>query len=164
MYYYAKKDGSEFGVTLEQLRVRLNNNFPPETKDIGDWFGYEGRHCPTTKWYQTAVEVFPVDGVMTWEIHEPPPDEIARLESEQRERLPSAIRFNRDMILRKYVDSIGFLHWEAMSEEERQQWKKFRQDLLDITEQDGFPDNVIWPELPNPNAIPKDKADMFNKF
>lgn len=24
----------------------------------------------------------------------------------------------------------------------------FRQLLRDITEQDGFPDNIIWPELP----------------
>ena len=78
--------------------------------------------------------------------------------------MPANIRGHRDIILRKYVDSIGFLHWESMGEEERQLWRKFRQDLLDITKQEGFPENVVWPELPNPNAIPKDKADMFNKF
>jgi len=35
-----------------------------------------------------------------------------------------------------------------MTTEKRQAWKDYRQALRDITDQDGFPENVIWPNQP----------------
>jgi hypothetical protein len=40
------------------------------------------------------------------------------------------------------------IRWEELSEEKKQEWKTYRQALLDIPEQDGFPINVIWPAKP----------------
>lgn len=30
-------------------------------------------------------------------------------------------------------------------------WKTYRQDLRDVTKQEGFPANVVWPEVPTTN-------------
>ena len=43
--------------------------------------------------------------------------------------------------------------WTMMSdvpftEEQKTLWKEYRQALRDITDQDGFPTNVVWPEPP----------------
>lgn len=35
-----------------------------------------------------------------------------------------------------------------LSDEERQAWVAYRQALRDVTNQEGFPSNVIWPEQP----------------
>jgi predicted nuclease with RNAse H fold len=35
-----------------------------------------------------------------------------------------------------------------LSEEEKSAYRGYRQDLRDITKQEGFPLNVVWPEPP----------------
>ncbi|MDR0709532.1 MAG: phage tail assembly chaperone [Spirochaetaceae bacterium] len=35
-----------------------------------------------------------------------------------------------------------------MPEGEKAQWREYRQALLDIPEQPGYPDTVVWPEVP----------------
>jgi hypothetical protein len=37
---------------------------------------------------------------------------------------------------------------EQMTEEDRQLWKRFRQELRDITKQPGFPKKLNWPQRP----------------
>lgn len=41
------------------------------------------------------------------------------------------------------------LRWAEMSTEKQAQWVQYRQDLLDIPQQSGFPLNVIYPTPPN---------------
>ena len=41
------------------------------------------------------------------------------------------------------------IRWETMSPEEQQVWKDYRQALLDITEQPGWPWNITWPLHPS---------------
>tara|TARA_R100001510_G_scaffold36725_1_gene33168 strand:- start:3725 stop:4141 length:417 start_codon:yes stop_codon:yes gene_type:complete len=41
------------------------------------------------------------------------------------------------------------LRWAAMSTEQQNSWASYRQALLDISEQSGFPDNVTWPTKPD---------------
>jgi len=55
-------------------------------------------------------------------------------------------RSNRDILLMetdwiviKYID---------LGQSVPQEWADYRQALRDITEQDGFPGNVVWPEEP----------------
>lgn len=43
------------------------------------------------------------------------------------------------------VDSINPLRWEGMSENEKTKLHEYRQALLDITKQKGFPFNIEWP-------------------
>ena len=37
---------------------------------------------------------------------------------------------------------------DTLSEEEKIRWKTFRQELRDITKQEGFPENFDWPKRP----------------
>lgn len=60
------------------------------------------------------------------------------------------IREERDFIFQTEVDPVvsNSLRWESMTTEKQQEWKDYRQALLDITEQEGFPENVTWPTKP----------------
>lgn len=60
----------------------------------------------------------------------------------------SNIRNRRDNILAEEIDKINGIWWEQMSEEKKQQWRDYRQNLLDIPQQSGFPFNTIWPIKP----------------
>jgi len=41
------------------------------------------------------------------------------------------------------------LRWAAMSAEKQNEWTVYRQALLDVPQQSGFPDTVTWPEIPD---------------
>lgn len=58
------------------------------------------------------------------------------------------VRHNRDQLLTQDVDIINAVRWNAMSEEERQAWTDYRQALLNVPQQEGFPMNVTWPTKP----------------
>lgn len=55
--------------------------------------------------------------------------------------------------LLEIVDKINPIWWEEMSQEQKNVWRTYRQALLDITDQEGFPDNVEWPVNPTLQAI-----------
>jgi hypothetical protein len=40
------------------------------------------------------------------------------------------------------------LRWADMTTEQQNAWSQYRTDLLNITEQEGFPHNVVWPSRP----------------
>jgi hypothetical protein len=57
------------------------------------------------------------------------------------------VRSLRNKLLEELVDKIpgSAVRWSLMSEEEKLSWVNYRQALLDLPEQEGFPTNVIWP-------------------
>ena len=57
------------------------------------------------------------------------------------------VRAERNARLADTVDRINPLRWESMTDSEKENWRTYRNALLDIPEQIGFPDNVVWPEL-----------------
>ena len=59
----------------------------------------------------------------------------------------AVIRATRDNILASIVDPIvsNPLRWADMTAEQQAAWAAYRQALLDISQQSGFPHNVIWP-------------------
>lgn len=61
------------------------------------------------------------------------------------------VRADRDRILTLIVDPMASnnLRWADMTEEQRQAWADYRRALLDVPQQAGFPENVIWPTAPN---------------
>jgi hypothetical protein len=65
------------------------------------------------------------------------------------EYLAEMARNQRDSFLR-YLDTIltNPLRWASYSEEQQTVIAKYRQDLLDITDQEGFPANIVWPQSP----------------
>jgi hypothetical protein len=46
------------------------------------------------------------------------------------------------------VDRISPARWEVLTEEQRQEVRDYRQALLDITHQPGYPATVVWPIKP----------------
>lgn len=54
----------------------------------------------------------------------------------------------RDQLLRDGPDRISPLWWASMTATEQQAWTDYRQALLDISDQPGFPTNIIWPVSP----------------
>lgn len=61
-----------------------------------------------------------------------------------------SIRRGRNERLVREVDPIvtNPLRWAALSSAEQERWTQYRQDLLDITSQPGFPSSVTWPTKP----------------
>lgn len=64
------------------------------------------------------------------------------------QELAVAVRGQRDELLRDNVDTMNPMRWNAMSAAQQQQWTDYRQALLDVTQQQGFPTNVVWPVKP----------------
>ncbi len=60
------------------------------------------------------------------------------------------IRAQRDSILGTIVDPVvsNPLRWADMSPEKQEEWRVYRQALLNIPESSGFPSDVTWPTPP----------------
>lgn len=69
------------------------------------------------------------------------------------EYLAEMARNQRDSLLR-YLDTIltNPLRWAAYSAEQQAVIAKYRQDLLDIPAQEGFPTTIVWPVSPIPSS------------
>jgi len=61
-----------------------------------------------------------------------------------------AERETRDRILVEEVDPIvsNALRWNDMTDAKRLEWTNYRQALLDVPAQDGYPYNITWPTKP----------------
>jgi len=61
-----------------------------------------------------------------------------------------AVRAERDLKLSKEVDPISgnILRWEELSTEAKSSISAYRLALLDVPQQDGFPNEVVWPTKP----------------
>ena len=58
------------------------------------------------------------------------------------------VRNARNAILKATVDNMNPMRWNEFTDIEKQAWSEYRQALLDIPTQEGFPWNVEWPVLP----------------
>jgi hypothetical protein len=59
-------------------------------------------------------------------------------------------RQQRDYLLATEVDPIvtNPLRWADLTTEQQDAWAAYRRALLDITDQAGFPQNIVWPTKP----------------
>lgn len=64
--------------------------------------------------------------------------------------LAARVREKRDMILATEVDAVSgnALRWAALDAETQDAWATYRQALLDVPQQAGFPKTHIWPNKP----------------
>ena len=64
--------------------------------------------------------------------------------------LKASTRRARDAMISRDVDPIvsNPLRWAALTAEQQQAWVDYRQALLDIPQQSGFPHDVVWPTKP----------------
>lgn len=66
------------------------------------------------------------------------------------ERLAEIERGRRNNKLKKYVDELATnaLIWNDLTPTEQAAWTTYRQALLDVPQQAGFPRNPAWPNKP----------------
>jgi hypothetical protein len=66
------------------------------------------------------------------------------------ERAAAQVRAERDTILVNDVDPLvtNPLRWDALTESQQQAWRDYRTALLNVPQQEGFPNNVTWPTAP----------------
>ena len=72
----------------------------------------------------------------------------AQYDEEQIKEKASSVRKQRDTLLSSSVDTINAIRYNSMKEKDKKAWEEYRQALLDIPQQEGFPDNIIWPVPP----------------
>lgn len=58
------------------------------------------------------------------------------------------VRRERDYRLRAHIDTVNPIRWEILTEDEKIAIKAYRQALLDVPSQEGFPWDINWPEKP----------------
>jgi len=60
------------------------------------------------------------------------------------------VRHQRDWLLQTQVDPIvsNPLRWDSLTDEEKLEVTVFRQNLLDISQQSGWPHYIEWPQKP----------------
>lgn len=63
--------------------------------------------------------------------------------------LSEQLREERDSLLLEVDAFVGNpLRWGSLSAEQQDAWAVYRQALLDVPQQDGFPNDVVWPVKP----------------
>lgn len=97
---------------------------------------------------QELVELNPIltggKWIQMWQVRGKTAEEQAAYKAQKEVE----VRAQRDRMLVDDVDLINGVRWSAMSPEVQQMWSMYRQALLNVPEQSGFPFNVVWPELP----------------
>lgn len=59
------------------------------------------------------------------------------------------VRAKRSGLLYNYVDSVNQVRWNLLTADQQDYLTQYRQDLLDVPQQPGFPFDVIWPTEPD---------------
>jgi hypothetical protein len=72
---------------------------------------------------------------------------IPPTQAELDQKAAELVRYRRDYLLTRVVDPIvsNPLRWADLTPAQQQSWANYRRALLDITDQVGFPHDVIWP-------------------
>lgn len=94
--------------------------------------------------YKGGIEVAPQhDGEIGWIWTENGwnnPEVFPSLEKQERDR--------RNKYLQLYVDTMNAVRWESLTQQQKDDMSLYRQELLDVPQQPGFPENINWPTPP----------------
>jgi hypothetical protein len=77
------------------------------------------------------------------------PDMLLDSAQIETDRLTREARARRDTLLKEVVDAVNPMRWESMTDGQKQAWREYRQALLDVPQQEGFPKTIVWPEAPH---------------
>lgn len=100
--------------------------------------------------YRPGVELAPRhDGEIGWQWDFDAEDWIKPQEpAPDLEILAKVVRRRRDAQLTKFVDRYNPLRWAELTAEQQAEIAAYRQALLDLPDQPGFPLSVVWPPRP----------------
>ena len=78
---------------------------------------------------------------------------VAPTQAELDAELAAEVRADRDGRLTE-VDAVAgnALRWAALNADTQAAWATYRQALLDVPQQDGFPNDITWPTEPTGDA------------
>ena len=75
---------------------------------------------------------------------------VGQTEEQIREELEANVRIQRNFLLAEMDQVISNqIRFDAMPTEKQNQWTTYRQALLDVPQQSGFPETVNWPDKPD---------------
>jgi len=60
----------------------------------------------------------------------------------------SEIRLIRNKLLKEEIDSINPMRWELMTTEQQDEWRAYRQSLLDMPDKLSPTFEITWPTKP----------------
>lgn len=63
--------------------------------------------------------------------------------------LPIKMRQLRDRTLNETVDRVNPIRYAELSAQQKAELAAYRQALLDLPSQTGFPQSITWPDQPN---------------
>jgi len=63
--------------------------------------------------------------------------------------LEEAVRGLRDTLLKEKIDTFNPIRYATLTTEQQQELATYRQALLDVPAQAGYPANVVWPVPPS---------------
>lgn len=71
-------------------------------------------------------------------------------QTEKDEQKARWVRWDRNQLLKIEVDPLvtNPLRWAELTTEQQNAWAKYRTDLLNVPQQEGFPHNVTFPTKP----------------
>lgn len=72
----------------------------------------------------------------------------SRIDSEKKTKDWKRLRKHRSDLLRYNADTLNPMQWEEMTETKRQEWRDYRQSLLDLPQNTQNPNSPVWPEKP----------------
>jgi hypothetical protein len=126
MVYLAKKDGRVIAHTdLEAMKELDGISAPDMAVTEAEWEAAEG-----------------LARIIGGEIF------LGKTGAEKRAEKGAEVKALRDRVLLETVDRLNGARWEAMAEGGKAAWREYRQALLDIPEQEGWPFDVEWPGMP----------------
>jgi hypothetical protein len=145
----------------EFRRLYPNTSFPPNlTSDILDYYGldpvFEGPQAPISGPYQISMRdgIEEINGKWFTKYIVGPrfSDTEEKTAEEQRleyrsgidQRVAESIRAQRN----KLLEETDWTQSRDVSLTNDSEWVEYRQELRDITSQEGFPHEVIWPTKP----------------
>jgi len=150
-FFIQLEDGQPVGHPIAELNLRQlypNTSFPrfftAETTEPLGYGIYDFANHPELGRYEKAVEVAPVRSEVgiwrqTWEVVEMDQEE----KDAENERKSAEVRQQRNALL-------SACDWTQLpdSPADHEVWATYRQELRDVTAQEGFPWDVTWPEAP----------------
>jgi hypothetical protein len=113
--FYLKAVGNE---------VVCYTNKETAIEDCGGW----DATCTKAEWDSGGCYASVVNGQIV----------VGKTEEQKKEDLAELFRSARYSRLRE-CDKISPMRWDAMSEEKKQAWREYRQELLDLPNRPGFP-------------------------
>jgi len=151
------EDGAvaQYPYNIYQLKMAHPNvSFPADPSDATlqefGMFRVASEAQPAVSDTQTLEEDPPVFSAedqrwtQVWRVRDMTAEEVQQITNGK----SAEIRAERNEKLKDTADRINPMRWEAMTDEQKQAQRTYRQALLDVPQQAGFPWAIEWPVAP----------------